>query len=76
MEEVAHGVDEDHSRFLPLQRLSELLWNKADVEALFKGMSRNPAESLSKSLRIAILAACADLAAAAYGIPRCIRPLD
>jgi hypothetical protein len=76
VEEVAHGVDKDHSWFLPLQRFRKLLWNKTDVEALFEGVSRDSAKSLSKSLRIAIFAASADLATAAHRVPRCIRPLD
>lgn len=76
MKEVAHGIDEDHSRLAPAQRVSELLRDKADVEALHEGMAFDSAKALGEAFSVAVLAAWADPGAAADWIPGGVGPFD
>src|SRR5713226_915097 len=76
MEEVAHGIDKNHLGSAPAKRLSELLRHQSQIESLFVGMAFNPAEAFRESLRVAMLAAVADLGAAAHGVPGCVGPLN
>jgi hypothetical protein len=76
MEQIAHGVDKDHSRLFPLQGLGKLFRNNANIEAFLEGVSCDSAKTLSKAFCIAILAACADFGAAPHRVPRCVGPFD
>src|SRR4051812_1246604 len=76
MEQVAHRVHEDHSRLGPAQRIRELLRDQPNIETLLEWMSLHAPEPLGESLRIAVLAARADLRAPAHRVPRCVGPFD
>ena len=76
VEEVAHRIDEDHPRPRPTHGLAKLLGNKAEVEAAFVWMPRDPAKPLGEGLGVAVCTPRADLRAAAHGIPSRVGPLD
>jgi hypothetical protein len=76
VEQVAHGVDENALPGPPTERLVQLVGHKAKIEALLERMSPHPAESLRKSLGIAMLASRADLRAASDRVPGGVSPLD
>lgn len=76
VEKVAHGVDEDHFRVAPTKRLRELFGHKSQVEALLVGMPLDAAKTLGERLGITVLAARADLRAAAHWVPGRICPFD
>ena len=76
VEQVAHRVDEDHLRRAPPQRLRELLRDEPQIEALLVRMAWHAAEPLGERLGVAVLAAGADLRAAADRVPRRVGPLD
>src|SRR5262249_55598734 len=76
VEQIAHGIDEDHPRFVPAQRISEFLWDQPEIESPFVGMALDATEPLSEGLGITVLAPRADLRAATDRIPRRIRPFN
>jgi len=76
MEEVAHRVHEDPARRRPTDRVAELLRYEPEIEAELKRMTFYAAETFGERLGVAMLAARADLRAAAHRIPRGIRPFD
>lgn len=76
MEEVAHGVDENHFGLAPAERFREFFGNEARIEALFVGMAFDAAETLGKSFGVAVFAAGTDFGAAADRIPGCVSPFD
>ena len=76
VEEVAHGVDEDHARPPPPQGLVELLGDEAEVESLLVGMPWNAAEPFGEDLSVAIGAARTHLGASADGVPGGVGPFD
>jgi hypothetical protein len=76
VEEIAHGVHEDHLGISPPKRLRKLLRNHPEVETLLERMTLNTSEALGESLGIAMLTTGADLGAAANWIPRSISPFD
>src|SRR5881409_2530433 len=69
VEQIAHRVDEDHPRFAPTKRLSELLGNKPQIKTVLEWMLLHPTKPLSKPLGVAVLAARTDFRATANGIP-------
>src|ERR1035438_1240858 len=76
VEKVAHGINKYFPWTLPAKWLLNLLRDQANIESLFKRMSWNTTKSLRKSFCITVLASGADLRAATYRIPRCVRPFD
>src|SRR5262245_35941696 len=76
MEEVAHGIDEDHARLAPVQRLLQALGPHRQVKAVLKGMAMCAPETFGKSLCVAVVAAGTDLRAPRHRVPRRIGPLD
>ena len=57
LKQVAHRIDENHSRLAPPQWLSQLFRHQPQVEALLERMPLDAAEPLGKRLGIAVLAA-------------------
>jgi hypothetical protein len=76
MEEIAHRIDEDHSRPLPRQRLFKAFWPQSEVKTRLKQMTRYVTETLRKSLSVAVVTAGADFRAPRYRVPSRIRPFD
>src|SRR5262249_49699005 len=76
VKQIAHGVDEDHSRLAPSERFRQFLRNKSQVESLFERMSCYAPKSLSEAFSVAVLTARTDLRAATNRIPRRISPFD
>ena len=76
VEQVAHRVDEYHTRLLPLRRLRQTRRPQAQIETLFIGMSFNSAPPLGKPLCVAVVAAWSNLRAAGHRVPGSVRPLD
>src|SRR6266536_3796544 len=76
LEKVAHRIDEDHARLRPSLRGIEKICMKRRRET--RGVTRAPhrVQSFRHALRVAVLAALADLAAAGYRVPRHLGPLD
>lgn len=65
VKEIAHRVDEHAAGLCPPERLFQLMRHQTQIEALLEGMARHATEALSKGLGVAVLAARADLGAAA-----------
>jgi len=76
MEQIAHRVDEDHSRATPAQRLHEPLRPEAKIKALFVRVSRYASPAFSEGLGVAVCAARRHLAATRDGVPRGFRPFN
>jgi hypothetical protein len=86
MEQVGHGIDEDHPRLGPAKRLIQSLGPKADGKGigpvLFGVHNREPPEVdvaqplLGKRGRVTVVATGAHLCAAGYWIPGGIGPFD
>src|SRR5438874_1535460 len=76
VEEVAHRVEEDDTRLLPLKRVVQPVPPKTKVKALLVGVARDASESFSERLRVAVGAASRHLVAARYGIPCGLSPFD
>jgi len=76
VEEVAHGVDENHPRFAPLKGLLKALRAQRQVEAALEGMAGHTAESFGEPLGVAAIAPGADLRAARHRVPRRVGPFD
>ena len=76
VEEVAHGIDENHFGLAPAERLGEFFGNEARIEALFVGMAFDAAESFGKGFGVAVFAAGADFGAATDRVPGRVGPLD
>jgi hypothetical protein len=74
VEEVAHRVDEDATRALPVQRHVESLGSKLQVEATLVVVAREAAPALGEALRVAVSAALGDVRAPGDGIPRRLGP--
>jgi hypothetical protein len=56
VEQVAHGVDEDHARPAPSERLPDPIGPEGQVEAAFKWMARHAAKALGETSSVAIVA--------------------
>src|SRR5947207_10992271 len=69
VEEIAHRVDEDHPRALPLQWVAESARPQAKVEALLVRVPLDPAPALSERLGVAVRAAGGYLRATGHGVP-------
>src|SRR5580704_2818231 len=76
MEQVAHGVDEDHSRAPPGQWFHQLAGNEPWIKTTLISMANNSTESLGEPLGITELAPWADFCTAADRVPGCIGPFD
>jgi len=76
VEQVAHGIHEDHLRRADGERLFQAMRAQGQVEAFLIGMARHAPEPLREPLRIAVVAARADLRAARHRVPRQVRPFD
>ena len=76
MEQVAHGVDEDHAGPLPGKRLRQPFGAQGEVEAVLEGMARHAAEALGQALGVAVVAAACDLGATGDGVPGRVGPFD
>src|SRR5579859_3650152 len=76
MKEVAHRVHEDHLWCTPAERLGQLFGNEPKIETLLVGMALYTAESLGKSLGVAMFAARANLRTATDRVPSCISPFN
>ena len=76
MEEIAHGVREDHLRRPPTQGLGKFLGHKLQVKALLVGMAGNAAKPFCEDLSVTVFAARADFGATADGVPGCVGPFD
>ena len=76
MEEVGHGVHEDHLRLFPSERQLKPFGPEPQIEPLFKRMSRHTAKPLGKRLRIAMFAPGTDFRAAGDRIPGRVGPFD
>ena len=61
MEEIAHGIHEDHARRAPAQRQIEPLGTQREIETGGKGMARGAAKSFRKAFGVAVVTAGADL---------------
>ena len=68
MKKVAHGIDEDHPRSLPCERLDKAIRSQGQVEAGFKWMSRNIPKALGKSGSVAVVASGADVIARVFNV--------
>src|SRR5262245_37404929 len=76
MEQIAHRVDEDHSRSAPGQRLPHLLRHESKVESLLVGMARHAAKAFGEGFGVTVLAAWTDRRAAANRVPGGVCPFD
>ena len=76
VEQIGHGVDEDHPEFSPIQGETDPFRLELQVEALLVRMPRDAAESLREGHCIAVIGAWTYLGAPCDRIPCCIRPLD
>src|SRR5688500_17927619 len=76
VEEITHGVDEDHAGFGPSQWFGQFLGDQPQIKSLLVGMSGYAAKPFRKRLRVAMLAAWTNLGATADRVPCCVRPLD
>ena len=76
VEQVAHRVDEYSARPTPTKRFVEFLGDETQVEALLEGMARHTPETFRECLRVAELAARADLGAPTDRVPGSVGPLD
>jgi hypothetical protein len=75
VKKIAHGVNKNHPRLLPLQRLRKFFRYEPNVEALFERMTRHAAESFCESFGIAIFAASTNFGTPANRIPGGVSPL-
>jgi hypothetical protein len=69
VEEVAHAVDEDPSRLAPAKGEPELIWMESDLKAIPVTRVPHGLQSPGEPLRIAVLAARADLGAPRDWVP-------
>jgi len=76
VEEVAHGIDEDHFGLAPAEGFGEFFGNEARVETLLVGMAFDAAKAFGEGFGVAMFAAGADFGAAADGVPGCVGPFD
>jgi hypothetical protein len=70
VEEIAHRVDEDHLRLLPLKRKVENVWVESETEAVPIVRLTHRFKPLRHSFGIAVLAARAYLGTTGEWIPR------
>jgi len=56
VEEIAHGIDKDHLRSAPAQRLPEFSRNEAKIKSLLIGMAFDAAKALGERLGVATFA--------------------
>jgi hypothetical protein len=61
VEQIAHGVNEDHAGLSPLQGLLKSLLSELEVKSAFVWVTGYAPKALCKSLRVAVSAPRADL---------------
>lgn len=76
VEQVAHGVDENHARLFPRKRLFETGRSKRQVEPRLERVALHAAKPFREPFRIAVVATRADFRAARDRIPRRVGPFD
>jgi len=76
VEQVAHGVDEDHLRLADRKGLFQAAGPKRKIETRFERVIGHASEAFGKPFGIAVVAAGADLGAARYRVPRHVGPFD
>lgn len=76
MKQVAHRVDEHHSRCTPTERITQPMRTKRKVETAFEWVPSDVSEALGEPLRIAVIATATHFCATCYGVPRGIRPFN
>ena len=76
VEQVAHGVHEDHARLPPSQRLVEARRPFVEVEALLVGVPLDAAPALCEPLRVAEVAPARDFGAPGDRVPGRVGPFD
>jgi hypothetical protein len=76
VKEIAHRVDEDHARPLPIERLLEALGPQGEIETSLERMPGHAAKAFREPGRIAVIATDADFGTAGYWIPRRVGPFD
>ena len=76
MEEVAHGIDEDHLRFGQFQWLDELLGHQPEVETPRVRVTGCIAKPFGKGFCIAVFATRADFVAAPHKDPNLNQPIQ
>lgn len=76
VEEITHGVHENHARATPTRRLGQALGTQGEVETALVGVPANAAEALCKTLCVAVVTTRADFGAASDGIPSGVSPFD
>src|SRR6266849_1968567 len=76
VKQIAHRVNEDLSWPSPSEWFVEFFRDESKVESLFVWMIRNATKSFRESRCVAVLAARADLCAAANRVPRGVGPFD
>ena len=76
VEKVAHRIDENHPRPLPLARLLKPRRPQRQVEALLIRMTDDATPAFRKARRIAIVTPGSDLGATRHRVPSRIRPFN
>lgn len=68
VEQVAHRVDEHAALAPPRKRFQKLVRSQCEIESVFERMARNATKTLGEALGVAVVAATAELSAAAYRV--------
>ena len=76
VEEVGHGIHENHLRFSPTERHFQPLGPELQIKPLFIRVIQHTAEPFGKRLGVTVLAPRTDFRAAGNGIPGGIGPFD
>jgi hypothetical protein len=76
VEQIAHGVDENHARHRPRKWFHELVGHKPEIKPPLVRMAFNTPESFGECLSVAVLAARAYLCATSNRIPSSISPFN
>lgn len=76
VEEIAHGIDEDHSRTLPSQRVTQTLGAQRQIETGFEWMTADASKSLREAFGVAVVAAGADLRTTRHRVPGRVGPFN
>jgi hypothetical protein len=76
VEEIAHAVDEDPPRALPLEREAKGLWMQRNPETIAVALGSHSLKAKREPLRVAVLAAGRDFGTSGDGIPGGVSPLN